>query len=1008
MTSSDVESVCTMVWSFCNEAVWFAAGFLVFRFCMHIGLVPRGLGNNWLLPAQPNKASPRQTSADFCIASLSKAGDHKAVLTAWATAKDKNEVLQQAALQAVCQALCRHRPEELCEELVTYLTKQPHIARPAIFHPLVSTVLEFAQPELAQELIEAAEASKFSSAVTLRTRDLVLGAMAAKADVAGVSKLLARRDHDDAAWTSGSNAAVRGFLRGGHVGMALEQLPGTSELEAGTAASLLEAACNSKEISLVTAIDLLKGATIPAEAAGAAMAFCLRQEDVVSAQALAGRLREQSQLPYAVAEPYLKLLAKHNEEAALELLQEMQTNGIFLSEGLCGLVLSRSGEARHLQLAQAVQCYLRERSMTSLATYKTLMKVYATCENFEKACDLYDEIIADGVRPDSVMLGCLSKFAAKCNRQALSDKLFETMSSAGAQTKDDARNYIWLIRAAGQSKDVDKAVGLLRSLQESKPEAVDSAVYNCVLDVCVSSDKPNLVEQIIEEMQSKQLMTLVTYNTIIKGHGAKGEFQRARNVLADMRQAGLKPDTASFNCLLNEAVSAGSFEEAWRVFDELEKSKLQADNFTLSILMRMVRKSRCNNDVRRALAVLDRSKLNICKDEVLLNTVLDACIHMKDARRLAWILQSYEQASLKPSVQSYGLIIKAYASMKQVKKCWSTWQEMTKDRGLLPTEVTLSCMLDAAVSAGQVEDAVKLFGNWRHLVPLNTVVFSNLIKGFAAKGDAERAMEMYREVKAEGLRMNLVAYSTLIDAQAKSGNTVQARELLRQMEADGIQPNTITFSSLIKGFCLKGDLDGALQAFGEMVSKGLKADTIIYNTMLDGAVRHSRFSLCDQLLLEMTSNGVEASNFTLSIVVKMWGKRKQLVKAFEAVYDAINSGRQQLDSKLCTCIISACFHNGASKRAIQAMQEMKIWPNCDGPDSGTYENLVSNLCRAGLVNEAAEAALEATDLASGPRALKPLNEVVLKQLQKACEQKGRCDQWTSLQGKLREAKLRGA
>jgi len=997
-----------MVWSFCNEAIWFTAGFLVFRLCLRAGLVPRDLGGNWLLPAQPKKASPRQTSADLRIASLSKAGDHKAVLTTWATAKDKNEVLQVSALQAVCQALCRHRPEDLCEELVTYLTKQPHVARPAVFHPLVSTVLEYAQPELAQELIEAAEASKFSSAVTLRTRDLVLGAMAAKADVAAVSKLLARRDHDDAAWTSGSNAAARGFLRGGHVGMALEQLRG-SELEAGTAASLLEAACTSKEISLVTAIDLLKGATIPAEAAGAAMAFCLRQENVVSAQALAARLREQNQLPYAVAEPYLKLLAKHNEEAALELLQEMQTNGIFLSEGLCGLVLSRSGEARHLQLAQAVQCYLRERSMTSLATYKTLMKVYATCENFEKACDLYDEIIADGVRPDTVMLGCLSKFAAKCNRQALSDKLFETMSSTGAQAKDDARNYIWLIRAAGQSKDVDKAVGLLRNLQENKPEAIDSAVYNSVLDVCVSSDKPNLVEQIIEEMQSKQLMTLVTYNTIIKGHCAKGEFQRARNVLADMRQAGLQPDAASFNCLLSEAVSAGSFEEAWSVFDELEKSKLEADNFTLSILMRMVRKSRCNNDARRALAVLDRSKLNICKDEILLNTVLDACIHMKDARRLARVLQSYEQASLKPSVQSYGLIIKAYALMKQVKKCWSTWQEMTKDRGLLPTEVTLSCMLDAAVSAGQVEDAVELFGNWRHLVPLNTVVFSNLIKGFAAKGDAERAMEMYREVKAEGLRMNLVAYSTLMDAQAKSGNTAQARELLRQMEADGIQPNTITYSSLIKGFCLKGDLDGALQAFGEMISKGLKADTIIYNTMLDGAVRHSRFSLCDQLLLEMNSNGVEASNFTLSIVVKMWGKRRQLGKAFEVVQNAINSGMHQLDSKLCTCIISACFHNGASKRAIQAMQEMKTWPNCDGPDSGTYENLVSNLCRAGLVSEAAQAAWEAMDLASGPRpSLKPLNEVVLKQLQKACEQKGCCDKWTSLQGKLREAKLRGA
>lgn len=47
---------------------------------------------------------------------------------------------------------------------------------------------------------------------------------------------------------------------------------------------------------------------------------------------------------------------------------------MFLSEGLCGLLLARCGEARHLRLAEAVQSYLRCRKMTSLATYKTLMK----------------------------------------------------------------------------------------------------------------------------------------------------------------------------------------------------------------------------------------------------------------------------------------------------------------------------------------------------------------------------------------------------------------------------------------------------------------------------------------------------------------------------------------------------------------------------------------------------------------------------------------------------------
>ena len=64
--------------------------------------------------------------------------------------------------------------------------------------------------------------------------------------------------------------------------------------------------------------------------------------------------------------------------------------------------------------------------------------------------------------------------------------------------------------------------------------------------------------------------------------------------------------------------------------------------------------------------------------EVLLNTVLDACIHLKalaynmrqlhllytsvcrqDNRRLGNVLRQFERATLKPSVQNYGLLIKA-------------------------------------------------------------------------------------------------------------------------------------------------------------------------------------------------------------------------------------------------------------------------------------------------------------------------------------------------------------
>merc|ERR1719210_266890 len=115
--------------------------------------------------------------------------------------------------------------------------------------------------------------------------------------------------------------------------------------------------------------------------------------------------------------------------------------------------------------------------MMTLATYKTLMKVYACCGLYDRACDLHDQVIADGLEPDHVMYGCLVKFAVKCGRTALSHEFFERARGG------DIQNYMWLIRAAGREGNIDRAMELLRRLQSLQSGGLDIAVYNCALDV---------------------------------------------------------------------------------------------------------------------------------------------------------------------------------------------------------------------------------------------------------------------------------------------------------------------------------------------------------------------------------------------------------------------------------------------------------------------------------------------------------------------------------------------
>eukprot|EP00933_Yihiella_yeosuensis_P027618 TRINITY_DN21525_c0_g5_i1.p1 TRINITY_DN21525_c0_g5~~TRINITY_DN21525_c0_g5_i1.p1 ORF type:complete len:1036 (-),score=236.09 TRINITY_DN21525_c0_g5_i1:149-3256(-) len=998
--SSSLMAWDSFLWSTLSEAIWFLAGFLIFRLAAHVNLLPSWVKVGFtsrLYPKKIQKAPAKSTSGSGktptrshgckVICAESAAGNNTAVINTWKNEARATTTLPTEALQAVVLAYAELHPDELGEEIANYLLKHPSITRPKTLHMLVECLNQAGKPDLSEKLVNAIDASKLQI-IDQRTQEMQILGFACQGNIEKVDHLLA--EAGQGANLGGlETAAIRGFLQGGHMKTALLRIKEMFTASAGAVppkalTCVIQAACSaSKESQLLEILQELQGIPLPSEAAAVAMDEALKREDASLARSIEAHVREQgTALTYNFYEPLMKLMSKCDESHALFLFKEMIEKGLFLSEGLCGLVLSRCGESRHLELADAVQSYLRVKKMTSLATYKTLMKVYATCDQLERACDLYEQITSDGIEPDEVMRGCLAKFAARCDRVDLLAKLSDKNQSG------EVFNFVMLIRSAGRKGDVEEAFSIFKKFKSLKSASRDAAVFNCLLDVCVTSQAMDRAGEVLQEMKALGNVTLVTYNTLIKGHCLQGDFSRARQLLQEMQKKGFQPDTASFNHIMGSAVSADKFRVAWQVFEDLEFAGVKADVFTLSILMKLAKK--CSNwrDAQRSLSVLDRSDVNVCQDEVLLNTALDACIHCKDHKRLAQILSDFEATDINPSVQNYGLVIKGYSCLWQINKCWSNWKDMT-DRGIIPSDVTLSCMLDALVSASHVDEAVSLFKDWRSKVPPNTIIFSVLIKGYTAQGDAAKAMAIANEMKEFGIPMNLVAFSTLINVHAKAGAVEVMESLLQQMEEEGFQPNTITYSSVVKGYCLAGNMDKALKTFATMLSKGVKVDTVIYNTLLDGGVRNNRFELCDQLLSDMPGYGVQPSNFTLSIVIKMWGKRRCLDEAFKAAEKAIEEGRLHLDSQICNALISACFHNSNPQYALKAFEDMKTWSNCDGPDSSTYGVLVTGLCRSGKAAEALYYAEKATSLATGTRATgKPLSSEVLTQLKKVVQQKG--------------------
>jgi len=264
-----------------------------------------------------------------------------------------------------------------------------------------------------------------------------------------------------------------------------------------------------------------------------------------------------------------------------------------------------------------------------------------------------------------------------------------------------------------------------------------------------------------------------------------------------------------------------------------------------------------------------------------------------------------------------------------------------------------------------------------------------LIKGFTNANQMHRTLELFQEMKADGIVPNSVTYNALIDSQARVGAMDKVKMLLESMENDKVKLDGITYSTIIKGFCVKGDLDQALEVFLSMQDHSTSSDAVIFNTMLDGCCRHARFDFADNLIANMNKYNISPSNFTVTVLVKMWGRRKQLDKAFAVVEELPKKYGFQANCQVYTCLISACAGCGQIDKAMEVFEMMQNSTNLK-PDNRTYSSLVTGLCRKGKWELAVDLVNQAFGLSGKPAVLwdKPIEADALEQLLRLLNTRG--------------------
>jgi len=463
-------------------------------------------------------------------------------------------------------------------------------------------------------------------------------------------------------------------------------------------------------------------------------------------------------------------------------------------------------------------------------------------------------------------------------------------------------------------------------------------------------------ERIMAEAVAADMADVVTYNTMIKKHLQRGDIERARAVIETMRSAGgnFAPNSVTFNELIDATVRNDS-EGAWVLIEEMKACGLQPTGVTCSILLKSIQRTSKAADVERTMAFVDQ--LDAGMDEVLLSSVCEACIRANRADLVARQLQRHRgRGGLQVNgAHTFGSIIRAYGFLKDLGGAWEAWRDM-RGRHILPTSITIGCMVEALVLNGDPDAGYELIhalAKDEQTRPLlNAIVYCSVLKGFCHQKSFDRVWTVYDEMVKEKLQFSIVTYNALIDACARGCQMSRVRSLLEDMAREKIEPNLVTYSTILKGYCQEGHLDKAFDLLGAMrQSQHFKPDEIAFNTVIDGCAQRGLYDQGMRLLEEMQEAGVPPSTFTLSVLVKLANRGKRPERAFELVEELSRKHHLRLNIHVFDNLVHACTAHGDMRRAVQVLERMVR--QRVRPDLRTFTLLLRGCIEAGELLEAA-------------------------------------------------------
>ncbi|XP_041028189.1 putative pentatricopeptide repeat-containing protein At2g01510 [Juglans microcarpa x Juglans regia] len=471
-------------------------------------------------------------------------------------------------------------------------------------------------------------------------------------------------------------------------------------------------------------------------------------------------------------------------------------------------------------------------------------------------------------------------------------------------------------------------------------------------------------------MCRRMLWDSATTAHVIQTYAQSRQFNKGKQLHAQLICAGYPLNTFLTNHLLNMYSKCGELDLALKLFDTMPHRNMvswtamitgfsQNKRFTEALETFCLMRNACESPTQFAFSSVVRAgaalgwiefgrqmhclslKCSFSYELFVGSNLADMyskCGSMVEACKV------FEEMPCKDEV-SWTAMIDGYAKNGDFEEALLAYKRMIND-GLVIDQHVLCSTLNACGALKACKFGKALHSSVVKLgLELDTAVGNALTNVYLKVGDMENALNVFG-TEPEG--RNIVSYTSFINGYVEANQIEKAFDVFSDLRMHEIEPNEYTFSSLIKACANQAALEQGMQLHAQVFKFNMDSEPYVSSILVD---MYGKCGLLDDSIrvFEEIGDPTEIAWNSLVSVFAQHGLGKDAIETFDRM---IQNGLKP-NGITFVSLLTACSHAGLADEGLKYFHSMeKIYGVV--PREEHYSCVIDLLGRSGKLKEAEE------------------------------------------------------